>query len=213
MKVKDLKFVIKHCVQECLDELDLKSIIRQTIQEMLMGGGTSMPSASPVLAAEQHKKQTLFGQMRQTNEPVAPSNPSQPYNGVANQHERQTASFLADSMKGSHIGKQFGIKTGALREALMHTAETTLQEVKKSGDPVSAMATRHSGGDRVPFSLEEMFDEDVINRWATAAEGKTNSDKYNVQPKKQQQKPTQQSLRERHQLSTNDDEENYEDDE
>lgn len=212
MKVKDLKLVIKHCVQECLDELDLKTIIRQTIQEMLMGGGPSMPS-TPVVQ-EQRRKQTLFGQMKQNVEPIAPSNPSQPYGGAANQHERQTASFLADSMKDSHVGKQFGIKTNALREALMHTAETTLQEVKKCGDPVSAMATRHSGGDRVPFSLEEMFDQDVISRWATAAEGKTSSDKYNAQPKKKQQQPSQQSLRERHQQSYNiQDDENNEDDE
>lgn len=214
MQVKDLKLVIKHFVKECLDELDLKSIIKETIQEMLVG--TVVPSSSSTANVSEHtqtKKQSLFGRINEQATAALPArsnNPSKPYENNASDHELQSASFFAESMKHSYVGKQFGIKPNALEEALRHTAQTTLQEVKKNGSPISAMASRHVGGDRVAMPLEDMFESDVMDRWASVA--RLDEQEEVPKPKsqnKQQQKPSvkpvgKSSLRQRYEIDYSD---------
>lgn len=214
MQVKDLKLVIKHFVKECLDELDLKSIIKETIQEMLVG--TVVPSSSSTANVSEHtqtKKQSLFGRINEQATAALPSrsnNPSKPYENNASDHELQSASFFAESMKHSHVGKQFGIKPNALEEALRHTAQTTLQEVKKNGSPISAMASRHVGGDRVAMPLEDMFESDVMDRWASVARLDEQEEAPEPKPRnKQQRKPSAQttgksSLRQRYEIDYSD---------
>ena len=167
---KELEALVQRVVVSCLEQIDFKAVVKECLTEIVSGNSSSTRNESLNEQVERPSKKAPVFSKQQTvvNEGVTKQQKPTSVGSAANQYELNSATFLAESMGNSVIGERFGINSKALQEVLQHTAQTTLQDVKKNGSTTAAMANRMVS-DQPQVSLEELFDPETINNWEHVA--------------------------------------------